>query len=579
MPTTKPTRGAKLNAGQRNTTQTAEATSSRKVQLPVGNEQDLREYEEDGPESERPDGPDETARETDDHNRSHQTKSHNLISSSLPDNPRKAAIVLAARQKNHRPLPDLILESRDILIPRHWNQPEATAITVETTKAKGPTSCTKRTVVRLIPEGESVIERRPNVMELAIKWDVTSPPSSAGGTRRTKLAALNTKPVEKTLEWLYDQPIIHRSTSRPEIKRRPVANSSTNQAQRPPPPSNDSVMPNDRSKDGSARNHSCPLDSNQIAAQRNANDSAGSEPESGYNSPRWTNHNGETNHKVALTELDDPVKTTYRSAVSSANPPKNHFLVSTSAFGSNTNNRNEPVMLPEYPLQRRSPVHHSLSSKSLPVESRKVHPHPQHFPLNEYPPQHMESTTSAHYRPREPQAHQSDRDSGVGDLHDPNEDEEEEYEDGDPDEESHPSVGELRRSRSRPCLACHTPPGSTKANRNKNGTKPAYKQAMKAGIPSAKNHVDLEKVIQRRQSYRAPKPAPLSSHARHIRGTLAPPLSAGVGNEPIVDYPDFKRLDSTYRLSYGAHTLNHPRRRPKTLTAILNEKNCRQWRS
>lgn len=85
-------------------------------------------------------------------------------------------------------------------------------------------------------------------------------------------------------------------------------------------------------------------------------------------------------------------------------------------------------------------------------------------------------------------------------------------------------------------------------------------------------------VIQRRQSYRAPKPFPLSSHARHIRGTLAPPLSAGNGIEPMVDYPDFKRLDSTYRLSYGVHP--HPqRRRPKTLTALLNEKSSRQWKS
>ena len=103
---------------------------------------------------------------------------------------------------------------------------------------------------------------------------------------------------------------------------------------------------------------------------------------------------------------------------------------------------------------------------------------------------------------------------------------------------------------------------------------------MKAGTPSNKNHLELEKVIQRRQSYRAPKPIPLSSHARYIRGTLAPPLSAGAGIEPLVDYPDFKRLDSTYRLSYGAHHL-HPqqRRRPKTLTALLNEKSSRQWKS
>jgi hypothetical protein len=128
-------------------------------------------------------------------------------------------------------------------------------------------------------------------------------------------------------------------------------------------------------------------------------------------------------------------------------------------------------------------------------------------------------------------------------------------------------------------LACHSPPPTNnKASRVKNHGKTPYKQAMKAGNPCVKNQTELEKVIQRRQSYRAPKPAPLSTQARHIRGTLAPPLSAGIGNEPIVDYPDFKRLDSTYRLSYGAHTQTQ-RRRPKTLTALLNEKNCRQWRS
>ena len=85
-------------------------------------------------------------------------------------------------------------------------------------------------------------------------------------------------------------------------------------------------------------------------------------------------------------------------------------------------------------------------------------------------------------------------------------------------------------------------------------------------------------MIQRRQSYRAPKPAALSSHARHIRGTLAPPLSAGSGIEPVVIYPDFKRLDSTYRISYGAH-LTPRRRRSRTLTSILNEKTSRQWRA
>ena len=185
------------------------------------------------------------------------------------------------------------------------------------------------------------------------------------------------------------------------------------------------------------------------------------------------------------------------------------------------------------------------------------------------------------------------------------------------------------------CLACHSLPVVSRSAAPVNTT---YKSAMKAGLPSSKNRSELEKIIERRQNYRAPKPTALSSHARYIRGTLAPPLSAGCGIEPLVnyffkkkilikffffnfffqlffstffstffqlffffycwiifgfwlnwivivwqvDYPDFKRLDSTYRISYGAHQLmsqQHRKRRPKTLTAILNEKNCRQWRS
>ena len=136
------------------------------------------------------------------------------------------------------------------------------------------------------------------------------------------------------------------------------------------------------------------------------------------------------------------------------------------------------------------------------------------------------------------------------------------------------------KNRSRPCLACcktspkHRHPAAAAVATS------GYKAAMKAGIPNMKNRAELEAIIQRRQNYRAPKPSALSSHARHIRGTLAPPLSAGCGIEPLVDYPDYKRLDSTYRMSYGAHHLfQQRRRRPKTLTAILNEKNCRQWRS
>jgi hypothetical protein len=398
-----------------------------------------------------------------------------------------------------------------------------------------------------------------------------------------ELAAANAKPVEKTLEWLYEPPINYRA-GRPDMRRQPANNPVVAQQAQRPPPSSDSVNGSARSKDSlaSVRSRQCPLENAETAVDSRNRTEFASDPESGYNSPRWAR---ETN-KVALAGLEEPIKTTYRSAVSSANPPKNHFLVSTSAFG-NTNNRDDPVMLPEYPLQRRSPVLQSITSKPLPIEP-KQRVQPATFPLNEYPPQHMESTTSAHYRTREPQHvhhhqpsqhHQCDHDSGIGDVHDRAEIEEEEEEEYDNEERELAASGQLHRSRSRPCLACHSPPPTNnKASRVKTHGKTPYKQAMKAGNPCVKSQTELEKVIQRRQSYRAPKPAPLSSHARHIRGTLAPPLSAGIGNEPIVDYPDFKRLDSTYRLSYGAHTQTQ-RRRPKTLTALLNEKNCRQWRS
>ncbi|XP_032793894.2 uncharacterized protein LOC116930621 [Daphnia magna] len=563
--TAKPAKFA--NKGNQPSGGSNETASSRKIQSSVENEQELREEDEESGDNDLRSGRDESHLQL-------LKPLSKLSSSMLPENPRKAAMVLAARQKNHRPLPDLILESRDVLIPRNWKGPEASAMTVETTKAKGPTSCTKRTVVRLLPEGESVIDHHPNVMELAIKWDVTSPPSSAR-TRNINLAAANAKPVEKTLEWLYDAPVIHRSFSRPELRNQPV-NSSTSQAQKSSPA--DSAHGSARSNDSmaSVRSRQCPLKNTETTVNRNRSE-LGSEPESTNNSPRWAK---DTN-KVALTGLEEPSKTTYRSAVSSANPPKNHFLVSTSAFEAKANERSEPIMLPEYPLQRRSPTLQSLASKSFPTEPKQnIHQSP--FPLNEYPPQHTESTTSAHYRAREFQQspqHQCDHDSGIGDVQDRADIEEEEYEDRhqDPDNGIRHS-GQLQRSTSRPCLACHSSPQPNNKTMIKNHKKAPYKQAMKAGKPCLKNQVELEKVIQRRQSYRAPKPAPLSSHARHIRGTLAPPLSAGVGNEPIVDYPDFKRLDSTYRLSYGVHTQTQ-RRLPKTLTALLNEKNCRQWRS
>lgn len=359
-----------------------------------------------------------------------------MTSSSLPDNPRKAAMILAARQKNHRPLPDLMLESRDVLIPRGWNQPGASAVTVETTKAKGPTSCTKRTVVLLQPEGveptaRAALERRPNVMELAIKWDVSSPPPSAG-TSRKKIAkpAMGARQAEKTLEWLYDPPVDYRAipVKRPEIKKSsPPA---------PPPPAPDSGAGSSRHGSTSSEGgRPCPLDN-----QRHHHSE---DPESGYNSPRSADGEHQLNKTAGLTDLDEPVKATpFRSTASSAAsiPPKNHFLVSTSGYGrKNSNTSNETLVLPEYPLQRRSPSLYEARDKPLPVETtnnktllqqqhQNQHQHQTHQQhkqqsnqyavVSEYPPQDYRGGQSDG-RHHHHHHHQCDRsDSGIGDLHD-----------------------------------------------------------------------------------------------------------------------------------------------------------------
>ena len=132
------------------------------------------------------------------------------------------------------------------------------------------------------------------------------------------------------------------------------------------------------------------------------------------------------------------------------------------------------------------------------------------------------------------------------------------------------------KHRSRPCVACHHTPVKGKTDA------PVFKTAFKAGTTASKTADDLVQIVKRRQSYRAPKPPPLTSHARFVRGTLAPPLSLGCRTDPVVLYPDFKRLDSTYRLSYGAHHLQQQqqhRQRTKSLTTLLNEKSSRVWKS
>ena len=57
-------------------------------------------------------------------------------------------------------------------------------------------------MVRLNANGKH-IERPPNVMELAIKWEAKTPPSSAGKVARKKPTAAP-PPAEKTLHWLYE---------------------------------------------------------------------------------------------------------------------------------------------------------------------------------------------------------------------------------------------------------------------------------------------------------------------------------------------------------------------------------------
>ena len=190
------------------------------------------------------------------------------VKMSLPDNPRQAALILAQRQKKHRPLPDLMYESYDALIPKYRNHPPASATTIQSTKAKGPTSCTKRMVVRLVQEVEAN-PRPPNVMDLAIKWDATTPPSSAGRNEKP-IRTIARKPVEKTLEWLYDKdpapapkPEYQHETKSTEVIRK--INSAV---------SSDSVV----SVSSSGSSLTSESKERQVVAE--------SDSESGYNTPR-----------------------------------------------------------------------------------------------------------------------------------------------------------------------------------------------------------------------------------------------------------------------------------------------------
>ena len=557
-----------------------------------------------------------------------------LIKPALPDDPRKAAVMLAARQKNHRPLPDVNVESRDALIPRNWNggmQPSA--VTVDTTKAKGPTACTKRHVVRLTPESQP-IERRPNVMELAIKWEAKTPPSSAGKAVRAKPPP---PPVEKTLHWLYENPAIEDGknkrpadkTNRKEAES-PMENGGNSQKQwmvkkEDSAKSRDSgvsLMSRRSSKYGGGQKD---MVGNEEEVGRGgvcADVGADSDQESGYNSPRSSRDHPETSGQH-LYDLDPVVKVTRKSL----SPPKNHFVVS-SAFGAKMN-RGDPNanFLPEYPLQRReSPRPAVIPSQ---VNHHSGHRQQQNYirraNINEYPPQRTPSPSEeqaymnhnyqrdAYHHPHHQssypahdldqhgpdcQLHTSslpthreeadhhvdqggvinrygcDQDSGFGDRE---QDDQLSHNQRHPEQQGH-QAEYCSKHRARPCLACeHIPP------KVKGPAPPqAYKAAFKAGAVPNKVTDDLNQIMKRRHGYKAPKPPPLTSHARFIRGTLAPPLSLGSRTDPIVQYPDFKRLDSTYRLSYGSHLQQQPqhhRQRTKTLTALLNEKSSRVWRS
>lgn len=275
----------------------------------------------------------------------------------------------------------------------------------------------------------------------------------------------------------------------------------------------------------------------------------------------------------------EPIKTpqkTYTSVSAtpsaSIHPPKNHFIVS-SAFGNAKMNRSDSsILLPEYPLQRRpssQSINPGCSHRPVPHSAVKQVKTPcTLLPAPIKPPPTPTKPLLVQTNPIPDDEPTVDGDSGFGDP---------------PEDSEQPlsaDVSAAIKNRARPCLACCQT--SSKHQHPVTSVPPSsgYKVAMKAGVPNLKNRTELEIITKRRQNYRAPKPSALSSHARHIRGTLAPPLSAGCGIEPLVDYPDYKRLDSTYRMSYGAHHLfQQSRRRPKTLTAILNEQNCRQWRS
>ena len=476
-----------------------------------------------------------------------------LVRSSLPENPRQAAILLAARQKNHRPLADVFIESRDMLIPKNWSQETSpSAVTVATTKAKGPTACTKRQVMRLIPH-DLTSERPANVMELAIKWEAKTPPSSPR-SNADRVRSRPVKPAEKTLQWLYNIPGQMVSPGGGARTDEPVQVGVTEPSRK----TFDSAV----SSRGSSSRSIVAATGKLDACAREMGDHGGggrikrtdawaeSDRESGYNSPC-----GSVGGKVHDLE---PIKVVAAAAASAArrppSPPKNHFMLS-STFAAKMN-ESECSILPEYPLQRRSPRENEQHQQQRIKHCNQV---------AEYPLQRSPSPIVSSITPTKPTVQ-------VTLLPDQQEEQE-------PQERVQPVVeqyhnDEDNQKRSRPCVACQRPP-SPKPKQTDH-----FKAAFKAGKCANTNTNDLQQIVQRRQLFQAPKPIRVSSYGRNVTGTLVPPLSAACRYEPPVEYPDFKRLNSTYRMSYGDVTRPHRQRhRPKTLTALINEKQSRIWRN
>ena len=496
-----------------------------------------------------------------------------------------------------------------------------TAVTVDSCKAKGPTACTKRHVIRLVDadtalqdllmsSSSSLAQKQPNVMELAIKWEAKTPPSSASALRHNK--GLHPPPVEKTLAWLFE------NEARADPRR-----TTTSTSERPVvvKSGGDTLMADDRqwgavkaadstkscdsgvsSASGRSRS-SCQMKKSDRKVkcepgQEEEDDGDQHEEddddddESGYNSSRG-------NNGAAVAAMHGRCRSThlydldqFKVTRKTLSPPKNHFIVSPAFVSQKTKAKAEAnanrktdareEYFPEYPLQRKwsvrvddlqpaaaaAAVTVAAKSPSSPVIYDQQQPQEQQQQLQDAA-KIIEGENQVQERDHRDNSHQPNQrvDTGGGRRV----------------ASDKPKTKNIVRSS---CLACQYSGGQTKGQQS--CVHDAFKAAFKAGTSATttKTLDDLNEIVKRRRGYRAPKPAPLTSHCRFIRGTLAPPLSVGCRTDPIVSYPDFKRLNSTYRLSYGgvqeavANQHQHQHRpRAKNLTALLNEKTSAIWKS